>query len=63
MNQLISPEELYRQLQSSSPPTVIDVRGDDWYAKGHIPGALHIPKDDLEASLDQIPRDKPVVTY
>jgi len=63
MDQLISPEGLYAQLRSESPPTVIDVRGGDSYAQGHIPGAMHIPRDDLDESLDQIPRGKPVVTY
>jgi len=63
MNQLIAPEELYVQLQSDSPPTVIDVREAEPYARGHVPGALPIPKDDLDHSLDQVPRGRPVVTY
>ncbi|MBN1658193.1 MAG: rhodanese-like domain-containing protein [Anaerolineae bacterium] len=63
MNQLISPEELYTQMQRDNPPTVIDVRSAESYAESHIPGAITIPKDDLEESLDQIPRGRPVVTY
>jgi rhodanese-related sulfurtransferase len=59
----ISPQELYQQLSSLQAPTVIDVRGDDEYAAGHIPGALHIPGDILAQRLDEIPRERPVVPY
>jgi rhodanese-related sulfurtransferase len=63
MDPLISPEELRRQMDSPAPPTVIDVRSSEAYAAGHIPAAMHIPGDDLDESLDQIPRGMPVVTY
>jgi rhodanese-related sulfurtransferase len=59
----ISPQELYQQLSSLQATTVIDVRGDDEYAAGHIPGALHIPGDILAQRLDEIPRERPVVPY
>jgi rhodanese-related sulfurtransferase len=39
------------------------VRGADEYAAGHIPGALHIPGDELPRRRGEIPRDRPVVTY
>lgn len=63
MNELISPEELHAQLAGSTPPTVIDVRSKEAYQASHIPGARHIPRDDLAQSLAQIPKDRPVVTY
>lgn len=63
MDQLISPAELADALSSPNLPVVIDVRSKEAYRAGHIPGARHIPGDRLEASLDQIPRDRPVVTY
>lgn len=59
----ISPQALHQQLASAQAPTVIDVRGDDEYAAGHIPGALHIPGDVLTQRLDEIPRERPVVPY
>ncbi|HXF63586.1 MAG TPA: rhodanese-like domain-containing protein [Caldilineaceae bacterium] len=59
----ISPQELYRQLESTQPPFVIDVRGDAEYAAGHIPGARHIPGDRLAERLDEVPRDRPIVAY
>lgn len=63
MDKLISPEELREQTQSDTPPTVVDVRSAESYAESHIPYAIHIPRDDLDESLDQIPKGKPVVTY
>ena len=59
----ISPEALYRQWTTEQAPTVIDVRGVEEYAAGHIPGTLHIPGDELAQRLDEVPRDRPVVPY
>jgi rhodanese-related sulfurtransferase len=63
VNELISPEELHTQLAGGNPPTVVDVRGQEAFRAGHIPGAKHIPADQIEGSLAQMPRDRPVVTY
>jgi rhodanese-related sulfurtransferase len=60
---LISLKDLHAQLSGQNSPTVIDVRGEGEYRAGHIAGARHIPADDLEQHLAQIPRDSPVVTY
>lgn len=41
---------------------LLDVReGDEWRA-GHIPGSLHIPMGELQARLDEVPRDRLIVT-
>jgi rhodanese-related sulfurtransferase len=62
-HEYISPPELNRQRIAGEAVTVIDVRGDEEYMAGHIPGALHIPGDQLAARLAEIPRDWPVVAY
>jgi rhodanese-related sulfurtransferase len=59
----ISPQELQQQLATSAAPTVIDVRDEEEFAAGHIPGARHIPGDLLPQHLDEIPRDRAVVPY
>jgi rhodanese-related sulfurtransferase len=33
---------------------ILDVRGPDEYAEGHIPGALNIPVDQVAARADEI---------
>lgn len=39
---------------------VLDVRRDDEWAEGHIDGALHIPLDQLEDRIDEVPADRQV---
>jgi hypothetical protein len=43
--------------------TVVDVRSASDYAMGHVPGALNIPLASIEAQLDRLPKNKPIVTY
>ena len=43
--------------------TVIDVRPEEEYAQGHIPGALSIPLDRLATRLGELPRDREIVAY
>jgi rhodanese-related sulfurtransferase len=59
----ISPAALHQQLHTAAAPIVVDVRGDEEYAAGHIPGALHIPGDQLPQRLAELPADRPVVPY
>lgn len=42
--------------------TLVDVRGPNGFAKGAIPGSLHIPLNDLRDRIHEIPKDKPVYT-
>lgn len=63
MGDYISPKSLHQQRKGDPAPVVIDVRDDDEYAAGHVPGALHIPADEVEERLDEIPRDRPIVPY
>ncbi|MGH7702506.1 MAG: MBL fold metallo-hydrolase [Gemmatimonadales bacterium] len=43
--------------------TVVDVRNATEWEEGHLPGARHIPLGYVLDSLDQIPRDRPVVVH
>jgi rhodanese-related sulfurtransferase len=62
-NNYISPQTLWQLQQAGQAPTIIDVRGEEAYTAGHIPGAIHIPGDKLPRRLDEIPIDHLVVTY
>lgn len=42
---------------------LLDVRSGESRAAGHIPGSLHIPRKDLGARLQELPRDMILVAY
>lgn len=42
---------------------VLDVRPEDEYRAGHLPGARSIPIDELEARLAELPSDVRIVAY
>ena len=54
-------DELKAKLDKGEKVLVIDVRGDDEVASGSIPGAIHIPMDQLEARMKDIPKDVQLV--
>jgi hydroxyacylglutathione hydrolase len=58
----IDPGELARRVGSENPPVVLDVRGADEFAEGHIPGSLHIPYGDLGEQLEQLPGEVQIAT-
>jgi rhodanese-related sulfurtransferase/DNA-binding HxlR family transcriptional regulator len=58
----VSTDELLRRIESGDA-VVLDVRPAPEYAGGHLPGALHIPLDELAGRLAELPRDREVVAY
>jgi rhodanese-related sulfurtransferase len=56
---------LLEQIDSSSAPTIIDVRTLREFSNGHVPGALHIPFEAVGKHVDAIPgsRHDPIVVY
>jgi rhodanese-related sulfurtransferase/DNA-binding transcriptional ArsR family regulator len=55
-------EELLSRLQDGLV-TVLDVRPEDEFAFGHLPGALNIPLAALERRLAELPADREVIAY
>ena len=45
---------------SDAALTVLDVRRSDEWEAGHLEGALHIPLDQLEDRIDEVPATRPV---
>jgi rhodanese-related sulfurtransferase len=61
----ITVEELNKRMNAGEDFTIIDTRNPKAWADADtkIPEAVRIPRDELEASLTRIPKDKPVVAY
>jgi phage shock protein E len=51
---IITAEELTRQIQNAQAPLILDVRSEEEYADGHIPGAMNIPHNQLRDRLSEI---------
>jgi rhodanese-related sulfurtransferase len=47
----------------NAPTVLVDVREPSEYKSGHIPNAINIPLRALTQTLNEIPRDRPVVLY
>jgi ArsR family transcriptional regulator len=58
----VSREELVERSQAGTV-TILDVRPEDEFALGHLPGALNIPLRELEARLGEIDPEHEVVAY
>ncbi|MGK6312638.1 ArsR/SmtB family transcription factor [Neorhizobium sp. DT-125] len=58
----VSREDLVGRLQGGSV-TLLDVRPEDEFALGHLPGALNMPLEELERRLSDLPKDQEIVAY
>jgi hypothetical protein len=58
----ITVAELQEALKKGTA-TVIDVRNDASYKQAHIKGAVLIPVNEVGNRVNEIPRDKLIVTY
>jgi rhodanese-related sulfurtransferase/predicted transcriptional regulator len=58
----VSREDLVSRLHDGLV-TVLDVRPEDEFAVGHLPGALNIPLAELERRLEELPADREVIAY
>jgi ArsR family transcriptional regulator len=58
----VSREELLERSRAGTV-TILDVRPEDEFALGHLPGALNIPLRELEARLGEIDPEQEIVAY
>ena len=58
-------QEAALRLSAETRPALVDVRERDEYEQGFIPGAVHIPRGNLESRIEaQVPdRATPVIIY
>lgn len=55
----------WRDLKDSKPESTIllDIRTQDEYALGSLPGAVNIPLDELRERMNELPKDKAIITF
>lgn len=58
----VAREELLRRVRTGRV-VVLDVRPRSEFAAGHVPGAVSMPLDELEARLEELPPHLEVVAY
>lgn len=58
----VSRPELMKRIQAGTV-TVLDVRPEDEFALGHVPGAINVPLSELERRLSDFPPGQEVVAY
>ena len=58
----ISPAEAYQRLQTRPEVVIVDVRQPVETRSGTVPGAVLIPLTEFGRRLDELPRDRPILT-
>jgi rhodanese-related sulfurtransferase len=58
----VSQKELMRRIKDGLV-TVLDVRPEDEYARGHLPGAVNIPLEKLKRRLKDLDPSREIVAY
>ncbi len=58
----LTREELWERIQDQSV-TLIDVRPEEEYRQGHLPGAMVMPLHELKEKIKELPADREVAAY
>ena len=60
----VTPEQVQEMQARNEPVVYLDVREPNEWNLGHLPGAVHLARGNLEGKVEAlIPRDKRVVIY
>jgi len=61
----INVDELYAQMSSGASPVIVDVRSATAHAlqSQRIPGALHMPLQEVNRHVGTLPRDRDIILY
>lgn len=59
----LTKEELWQRVKRKDRLVVLDVRPNEEYEAGHIPGAYSIPLKELKKRVKELPKNKEIVAY
>jgi rhodanese-related sulfurtransferase/DNA-binding transcriptional ArsR family regulator len=59
----LTKDELWQRLQRNDRLVVLDVRPQEEYEAGHIPGAVSMPLEELRTRVRELPKSKQIVAY
>lgn len=59
----IGPIGIKNALEAKEKIQIVDLRTPEFYAKGHVPTAINIGYDQLEANLSKLDKDVTTVVY
>ena len=60
----VTADDVQAMRDRGEPVTLVDVREPAEWAAGHLPGATHIPRGEIETGAEsQLPRDARIVVY
>jgi rhodanese-related sulfurtransferase len=61
----MDPDTLADRIAAGTAPVILDVRSALEFARGHVPGAIHVPFWRINAHIDRVPAqpDDEVVVY
>jgi hydroxyacylglutathione hydrolase len=60
---IVPVEELRSQLERGAAPIILDVRHDDEWRAGHLPGAIHLDAGRLPMSAPPALKDEPLIVH
>lgn len=61
--ELLSKDELARRLKRKGNLLMVDVRPEEEYAAGHLPGSISLPIGELKRRYRELPANKEIVAY
>jgi rhodanese-related sulfurtransferase len=61
----VTVDEVRERMERGEPFTFVDTRNPNAWGESDVklPGAIRIPASELEQHLEEIPRDRVVITY
>ncbi len=59
----ISANELIALLEQEKDIYVLDIRNEGYFVRGHIPGSVNIPFEEVGKSMKKLPKGKNIIVY